>query len=526
LNRSGSWSRSKARVLGVVLILLAVELTFFVNCHYTRWSRALPALGKPATQTGAGLIIRSDGLGYYAWLRSCLLDGDWDFDNEFDDYNVVGDFVPVATMRTPLGRRTNPWSVGPACVWALTVVPVHAILCAVGPGGTPWPADGYSLPYQLAAGCTTLVFSGLGLFFIYQICLFFTEATQAALTAVAMTLGTSIVYYNTIEVSMAHGIGTTVVAALVWYWMRSFGRRCLRRWFSIGLLVGAAALVRWQLVTLALLPAGEALLSFCRFAGLRALVGSSLAALLGAVLGFTPQLIAWRCVYGSWLAQPIVAADNWLYPPLDALLWSQDRGLFYWTPLSGLAFLGLAGALVYGSRSRCSVRGTAPLPSPCQRETQADQATRGHAVLALLLLAFAAQVYVLASLWGNGVYLGVSFGMRHLTEVQVLLAPGLALLLNRVSQRIFPGVAAGVCCLLAWNLLLVTLFYRGALPANAGADGSTLVQKASQFLQRGHALLLSGVFLPAILLWLLAVAQRTVSADDPSVAGKDFPALV
>ena len=36
----------------------------------------------------------------------------------------------------------------------------------------------------------------------------------------------------------------------------------------------------------------------------------------------------------------------------------------------------------------------------------------------------------------------------------------------------------------------------------------------------------AGVFLPAILLWLLAVAQRTVSADDPSVAGKDFPALV
>ncbi len=35
------------------------------------------------------MVVRGDGVGYYAWLRSPLLDGDWQFDNEYDDLNPM-----------------------------------------------------------------------------------------------------------------------------------------------------------------------------------------------------------------------------------------------------------------------------------------------------------------------------------------------------------------------------------------------------------------------------------------------------
>src|SRR5262249_42266047 len=158
---------------------------------------------------GEGLVIRSDGLGYYAWLRSLLLDGDWSFDNEFDEHNVLGDYLPPPEVRTPMGRRPNPWSVGPACVWAVLVSPGHLAVAALGDAGL---ADGYALPYQLLVGGATLLASFAGLGFLYGIARHFAAPGPAALTAAFLTLGTGVVYYNTVEPAMAHGVGTAVVA--------------------------------------------------------------------------------------------------------------------------------------------------------------------------------------------------------------------------------------------------------------------------------------------------------------------------
>src|SRR5262249_43368748 len=176
------------------------------------------------------------------------------FDNEFDEHNPLGDYVPPPEPRTPRGRRPNQWSVGPACVWAITVVPGHLALKAVE--GDAWPADGYSLPYQLLVGATTLLASFAGLGFLYGICRRYADPIPAALAAAFLVLGSGIVFYSSIEVTMAHSVGPTATAALAWYWLRTYGSPRLGRWFLVGVLVGVAALMRWQLVTFAVLPAG------------------------------------------------------------------------------------------------------------------------------------------------------------------------------------------------------------------------------------------------------------------------------
>jgi hypothetical protein len=489
--------------LGLVILF---ELGLFADSHYQRWHRVIVPLNQAPEHAGEGLVIRGDGLGYYAWLRSLLIDGDWDFSNEFDKHPVSGDWVPPPIYRTEIGRRANQWSVGPACIWALFVVPGHCILRA---SGEPYPADGYSLPYQMLVAAASLTMSALGLFLLYGICRHYARPSRAALAAALMTLGSTLVYYNSVEVSIAHGLGAVALSAFLYYWLKTYNSLRWSRWFVVGLLVGAAALVRWQLATFAVLPFAEALLSAWRACPRRSTVLQSVpqesapesaphatadrqsvlqpvtqrCALLllaagGAFLGFLPQLIAWHCVYGHWLAgPPQEIAYHWLRPSFSDLLLSQDRSFFYWTPMTVLGFLGLIACRRTPARA---------VPTP------------------LLLAGFALQVYALGSVWGNARYLpemgrftggaclGRAYGMRHLTEAVVILAPGLAVLLERADTIAprwlghlspFRLLCASGLCLALWNLNLVLAYNDSVLPTAAGLAPDALLHTTYEVLR-------------------------------------------
>jgi hypothetical protein len=472
----------------ILATAVLVELALFVSVHHERWQKAI----RPRGSGGDGLVIRCDGLGYYAWLRSLLIDGDWSFDNEFDAHNALGDFVPPPERRTTLGRRANPWSVGPACAWAVLVVPGHIVLKALGPA-CPWPADGYSLPYQLLVGGATLLTSLLGLAFLYAACRRFARPERAALAAAFVVLGTTVLYYSAVEPSMAHGVGTTAVAALVWYWLKTQGSVSCRRWLIVGLLVGIAALVRWQLGTFAVLPAGEwALLRGFRVSWRRWLVAPVLAA-TGAVVAFLPQMVAWRLVYGAWVVTPYPVAHNWLTPSWWQILTTQDRGLFYWTPL---ALIGVAASARSALASGARLHG-------------------------LLLAAFLLQAYTVASVWGQEAYLGASYGFRPLTESMVVLAPGLAALLERAPPWRFRLLCGLASLLVLWNLILIGEYRYGWVPAAAGAPSGDLLAASINLLRRKHALGLAQVLLGPVVLAVLAhrSASRPPGFSPPYALG-------
>jgi hypothetical protein len=191
-----------------------------------------------------------------------------------------------------------------------------------------------------------------------------------------------------------------------------------------------------------------------------------------------PQLVAWRCVFGQWLVAPVPVAPHWAEPSMEAVLWGPDRSLFAWTPAAGLALLLAAGSLAVAARRPGRVQ-----------------------PLALLLIAFLVQVYVLASVWGV-VYLGASFGLRHLTESLVLLAPGMALALGHLSKwgrRLAGGLGVALA---AWNLLLVCQFRYGFVPTEAGAPLTTLLANAWWMARHRQPLVLSHAILGPLLVAL------------------------
>jgi hypothetical protein len=473
-------------ILGAVFLYEVILFIFFAVGFQRRSGPE-----HPLTLAGEGMVIDGDGMGYYAWLRSLLIDGDWDFDNEFDEHDALG--RGYEKERTPLGRRANHFSVGPACLWAPAVAVTHALRTHLPGPLQRWPADGFSLPYQLAVGVSALGVSAVALLLLFRICRMFARPLAAALATAFVILGTTQLNYRALEVSMAHGSAAAATALLVWYWLRTYGSLAPARWALVGGLVGVAALMRWQLALLAVLPAGECVLEVWQARADRSerrlparAVRLGLAGLAAFAL-FLPQMVAWKVVYGQWLVSPLPLGHRWLRPDLGRVLLSTDRGLFYWTPLTLVLVLGCLLALVRGA-------GHQGRPSrPSLRQP-----------LLLLLVAFAVQVYFFASVTGQGVYLGSAFGYRFLTEGIVLLAPGLAWLLETAPPRRRQALIAICFTLCVFNVLLMAQYHRGILPREAGADPSTLLTNLGRLALSwpiGLLVFLVGPAMQAICLW-------------------------
>ena len=120
--------------------------------------------------------VRGDGVGYYAYLRSPLIDHDLNFENDYrggNDYFVMsridanGHLLPDEYTKT--GRVENHFTVGPAILWAPVLVPVHFAVVMLDHVGAHIPADGFSRPYLLAMALTTACYGFFSLLLAFRI---------------------------------------------------------------------------------------------------------------------------------------------------------------------------------------------------------------------------------------------------------------------------------------------------------------------------------------------------------------------
>jgi hypothetical protein len=493
-------------VCWTLAITFFAQLVICIDYHERRSRSYLDRLGPHWATTQEGLVISHNGLGYYAWLRSLLVDGDWDFDNEFDEHQIPREYVPPIGYRTTIGRRPNQWSLGPALAWSVTIAPLHLLLSASGCADPKWIPNGYTCAYQVVLGITSLAFGFIGLVSLYCICKHFARPSRAALAASLTWMGTTIVYYASIELSSAHGTATTAVALLVWYWLESYGTFTIRRALLLGVFLGAASLCRWQLSTFYILPCLEAMLHGYRCRSPRiwlwllfwiSAVGAS------GLIAFSPQMFAWHAVYGCWVLSPVPGiVPNWLTPAFYEVLLSENRSLFYWTPVSLLCCFGFCSLLSREFRTE---------DQGILHATRREQAWT-------LFGAFAVQVYVIAALLGKGdfvpaignyrgVHLAACYGFRFLTESMVAIAPGLALLFEGRKTTSFRAVSCVACLLAIWNIQLVGQVSREIIPAFTGASPRALIGGTVQLLSADPLLVICLLLAPSAawssLIWSL-----------------------
>ena len=363
--------------------------------------------------------VSGDGVGYFSYLHSVIVDRDLDMSDEYAAVRAAHiDVWPAQiTTRTQTGLLANMFPVGPAVMSA----PAYIGALALRPSGTPQMDAPFTTAYTLAS----LTFGLLALAVCYRFTRAVTGSSGAAVTGVlAVALTTPLLYYLVYQASYAHTFSAFAVSSFIYLWWSTRGHRSTRAWLILGLLGGLMALVRWQdgpLVAVALLD-------------VRREHWRPLLMVPGIVLGFAPQLIVDRVIFGTWL--PSRPGLDPLHGHYFDVLFSSWHGLFIWTPGVLLATVGVF-------------------------------LVRDGAIRLAFGLCFLIQLFIVGAYpiwWG-----GFSFGMRYLVNLTPFFAIGFA----AIATRVKPVLSRTAVALLgAWSLLLIlNMTYVIQLDVNPGYGG-------------------------------------------------------
>jgi hypothetical protein len=276
-------------------------------------------------------------------LRSAVFDRDVDFQNEYMRIYGVEREVPgtefVFSELTPTGRVRNYMPVGPAILWAPLYLLAAGGWQLASLAGVAHAPDGYERPLQMTAGASGVVAATLATWLAWTLARRWTTPGSAGVAALAVWAGSSAVYYSLASPNYSHTASMFATSLFAWHWLRRDAAWTVRRAAISGALAGLAALMRWQDALLLAIPAWETLRAPLPWPARAA----AWAAALGAwVVVFSPQMLVWNALYGSWLTMPQGPAFmRWSSPHLADVLFSDNHGLFTWTPLIALASAGL-----------------------------------------------------------------------------------------------------------------------------------------------------------------------------------------
>ncbi len=302
--------------------------------------------------------VRGDGVGYYAYVRSILIDHNIRFENDWLTANPTflesrvdssGHLLP--NQYTPTGYVGNHFAVGPSLLWAPVIAGVHGVVLALDRFGAHIPADGHSLPYTVAMAVTTAIYGFLGLWLSFLVAQKYVGARWAMAATVGIWWASSLPVYMYFNPSWSHAHSAFGVALFLWYWDRTRSKRSLVQWVFLGLIAGLMADIYYPNAILLLLPGVESLAAVSGVSDVQDQPRRAPAALLANwtlfgiafVVALLPTLVTRKILYGTFTASgyPPIAAWNWSSPAFAKVLFSSDHGLFTWTPILFLAVIGL-----------------------------------------------------------------------------------------------------------------------------------------------------------------------------------------
>ena len=397
--------------------------------------------GDPYSPRGDGryrpVLARGDGHMLYLMARSTALDLDWSFDNDLARF---GD--PWNEPRTATGRKAIIHPLGTALVWTPLIWLAEGAAAAANLFGADIPMHGYTLWHQRFVFLSSVLFACGAVLLGRRVAQrLFAGPWSSAYAAGAILLGTSLTYYATFMPSYSHAADAFACAAFLAYWALTVRRTDTRRWLVLGLLLGAAALIRTQELAMGIVVAIEVIAE----RKLRALVGGAIVLAVALVM-LVPQAIEWQVVFGNFTQLPQGARyTRFEAPMIGELLFSHRNGWFSTTPL---AYAGVLGLCMLPRRVRLVALGL------------------GATVVM--------QIYLNSTIldwWG-----GAAFGQRRLCSVTLPLVVGFAALAWRCGRLVarWPRIPK-----LVWHALLVlavapfvitNMNHVGRLAHGAGAD--------------------------------------------------------
>lgn len=377
-------------------------LFFIIFSFFIRWSYYHP---------DHDLVIQSDGVGYYSYIRSIVIDRDLDFENEYKALWPDRFGTPQYHMRTDTGYIPNYFSVGPSLLWTPFFSAAHITTHILKHFGHAIEADGYSGLYVLFCSFGSMVYCFFGIIFVYQFLRIYFSPNISFLASSFILLGTSLTYYMAFELFMAHIHSFFIISLLMLFLFKYFDYNVNRHWALLAFFLGLAAIIRWQNISYIIIIFLYIINDIAKHSKNNMISKDNIYLikklfLFLIVLFFTvlPQLIVFRILFGFWLGVPqgncfiVFNIQKIIY-----VLFSSHNGLFHWHPI---VLISTAGLIISAFSSLKN---------------------------SLLLLTLIIQIYInsLPLDW----WAGHAFGMRRMINSSIIIAFGLAFLINTFSKN-------------------------------------------------------------------------------------------
>lgn len=300
--------------------------------------------------------VSGDGIGYYAYARSLLIDHNLQFASDWTDPKnqllyvyLDGHIIPNPITKT--GHLPNFWSVGPAMMWAPFLVAAHWTVLGLNRLGWQISPDGHSWPYMVAMAGASTLFGFLGLFLSHRLARRYVEERWAFLATLGIWLGGSLPAYIYVLPALPHAHSAFCSALFFWYWLRTRESRTYGQWIALGLISGLMIDVRFDSIILLLAPLLDSLTGFVTAwrtrqsnpDALRKLSYSNVLYGLAVFVAFLPTLVTRQVIFGNPFRFGIYTSQpwNWTSPAFLRVLFSTSHGLLVFTPILVLAFVGL-----------------------------------------------------------------------------------------------------------------------------------------------------------------------------------------
>lgn len=361
-------------------------------------------------------IIRSDGEGYYSYLRLYFIQHKLDFAT-----------LPMHGAPAIYGFRVNPRTGRLAGIYpigtALCMAPFFLIghLTALLGG---WPVDGWSNPYQWSILLAGISWFSIGLFASWRLIAKWFGPRSATIAIFIVTLGTNLLHYAVAEPSMSHIYAFGATATLLWLAELFWDRPTMLTALATGSACAVLYSIRNYEIVLAATALYPALWSSNRSVLKRYWAPFTAAAVITAL----PQLLVSTYYLGlPWETGYWGIHVDWAHPHPTVALFSVERGWWFWNPIAGLGVAGLIVTLFRVGKQRWFA-GTA-------------------------LVAIAFVTYVL-SCWADPTF-GSGFANRMYVDLLPLVAVGIAALAaiyDRYPRPFYYMIAVNLYLMLAyWN---------------------------------------------------------------------------
>lgn len=311
---------------------------------------------------------QADGFAYYLPLRSYLYDQDFDFTNENEAFENTYHTSPYYWQpQTKQNYPVYPYSIGPSMLWSPFLVLFGSDDYA-GHMRTPIIEQrpqiiaGFSARNLNALTIGTYFYAILSLLLSFSLLLKLKKKHYlvAFISVLVTALATPFIYYFRYQPLMSHALAAFSVSLFLFLWLLQLNRYPWYRFLYLGAALGLASLIRWQDIILGVVFIIELLVNYKTGVIKRnySLFLYLSLFFLAIFITFTPQLLVWNAIYGSYIT--FTHNHGFFTIPFRYLLqflFSFRHGVITWSPLVGLAIIGLVFGLMKENPSERKMSG-------------------------------------------------------------------------------------------------------------------------------------------------------------------------